>query len=303
MKQYIELLEEIMGHGYDKGPARKGLPGTKEVFCRTMTFDLQKGFPLLTCRKMYMRGCAEELCWLLRGETNIKSLIEKGVNIWNKDAYRFYKLRGGRITYEAWLDLIKAGFCDPETRMTFGDLGKVYGYQWRCFGGQRDQIASLINDLKFRPDSRRHVVTAWNPIDYDMSLGMAALPACHMMFQCSVRHEGDRKFLDIMMLQRSCDMILGVPFDLAEYGMLCHILAKEISAEPGIFTWVGNSCHIYETHFEAAKELISRKDELKPLCQLVIKANKHFDEYEASDFDLLGYQALPPVRAELCVGE
>ena len=300
MKQYIELLKEIYNKGYAEGPARKGLPGTRELFCRTMTFDLQEGFPLLTCRRMYTKGLVEELLWLLRGQTNIKLLVEKNVNIWNKDAYRFYKMRGGRLTEEAWFDLAKAGFYDPETRMDYGDLGKVYGYQWRSFNGMHDQIAGLIKGLKYNPESRRHLVTAWNPVDYDPTLCVAALPACHMMFQCSVR-EGE--YLDIMMLQRSCDMILGVPFDIAEYAMLCHILALETGLKPGVFTWVGNSCHIYDTHLDAAHELISREPDLMPLCKLKIKERRPFDEYTAEDFEFIDYKSLPPVKAELCVGE
>ena len=303
MKQYLDLLKEIYEQGYEKGPARKGLPGTRELFCRTMTFDLQKGFPLLTCRKMYIKGFVHELLWLLRGETNISTLVKEGINIWNKDAYRFYKLRGGNLPEDTWLDFVKSGLYDFSTRMAFGDLGKVYGYQWRSFRGIYDQIEELIKGLKTNSNSRRHFVSAWNPVDYAPENGMAALPACHVMFQCNIREEFGNKYLDLMMLQRSCDMILGVPFDIAEYALLCHIIAAELKIKPGIFTWVGNSCHIYNTHLEAAAELLTRKDRLLPLCTLQIKSRKHFNEYLPDDFEFINYQALPPVKAELCAGE
>ena len=299
MKQYIELLKEIYEHGEPKGPARKGMPGTKEVFCRTMTFDLQEGFPLLTCRKMFTRGMAHELIWLLSGDTNIKYLVDNNVHIWDNDAYKFYKRRGGKLNKETWLDFVKSNMYDSITKSKFGDLGFVYGHQWRSFKGFYDQIRALIKGLKENPNSRYHIVTAWDPVPYLVHSDGAALPACHILFQCSIRGE----YLDIMMLQRSCDMVLGVPFDIAEYAMLCHILALEIGKKPGVFTWVGNSCHIYDTHMDAAKELISRENDLLPLCNLKIAEHKPFDKYEAEDFIFENYKSLPAVKAKLCVGE
>lgn len=296
MKQYLELLKEVRDKGVWKEPARAGLPRTKEIFCRTMEFDLTKGFPLMTTKKMYIKGFVAELLWFLRGETNIKSLVDQNVHVWDKDAYRFYKFRGGPLSQEKWLEEVKAKSFSSIANMDFGDLGKVYGYQWRCFRGQYDQITELINRLKERPDSRYHLVTAWDPVDFFYIPGIAALPACHMMFQCCVTNG----YLDIMMLQRSCDMVLGVPFDIAEYALLCHILAAEVGLKPGRFVWVGNSIHIYENHMDTVDELLKR--EPLPLCQLNIKQIKHFDEYELSDFEFSNYNCHPAIRAELNVG-
>lgn len=302
MKQYIKILKDIYQNGELKGPARKGLPGTRELFCRTMTFDLQKGFPLLTCRKMFTKGIVTELLWMLRGETNIRPLVRQNVHIWDNDAYRFYKNNGGIYPKDVWLEAVEAGLYDRITDTNFGDLGQIYGFQWRNFEGSYDQITGLIKGLKEKPNSRYHLVTAWDPDTYlntEDHPKAAALPACHILFQCNIRGE----YLDIMMLQRSCDMILGVPFDIASYALLCHILALEIGKEPGIFTWVGNSCHIYETHMDAAEKLIFREPDLLPLCTLHITQRKPFDEYTTEDFIFENYRYLPPVKAELCVGE
>lgn len=296
MKQYLELLKEVRDKGVWKEPARTGLPRTKEIFCRTMEFDLTKGFPLMTTKRMYIRGFVAELLWLLRGETNIKPLVDQNVHVWDKDAYRFYKLRGGKLSQEEWLKLVKDKAWDYDAGMVFGDLGKVYGYQWRCFRGQYDQIEGLIKGLKERPNSRYHLVTAWDPVDFFHIYGIAALPACHMTFQCCVTNG----YLDIMMLQRSCDMVLGVPFDIAEYALLCHILAAEVGLKPGKFTWVGNSIHIYENHLAAVDELLKR--EPLPLCTLEIREKKPFDKYEVEDFRFVNYKSHSPVKAKLNVG-
>lgn len=300
MKKYLDLLHEVYTCGTIKEPARPGLPKTKEIFCRSMAFDLQDDFPLLTTKKMFIKGFTTELCWFLKGLTNIKYLTDRDVHIWDDDAYRFYKYRGGQLKKEEWQDRIDHGLYDSETRMDFGDLGKVYGYQWRAFNGMYDQIEGLIRNIKNNPASRYHLVSAWNPADFMFWQGAAALPACHMLFQCSVRPTSEGNYLDMMMLQRSCDMFLGVPFDIAEYALLCHILALELDLIPGVFTWVGNSCHIYENQMFAVEEQLRRKP--LPLCKLRIKTKRHFSDYEPEDFEFIDYKYWPSIKAPLNVG-
>lgn len=300
MKQYLDLLRDIVDNGIWKEPAREGMPRTKEVFCRTMTFDLSKGFPLLTTKKMYTKGIVAELLWFLRGDTNIKYLVDNNVHIWDADAYKFYKRKGGKLPKEEWLK--ELGTYDYETEMVFGNCGSIYGKQWRGFDGLDknglligfDQIGNLLESLRKAPNSRYHIVSAWNPTDF-LFTNDAALPACHMMFQCCINNGK----LDLMMLQRSCDTFLGVPFNIASYALLVHILAKECDLEPGTFTWVGNCCHIYENHVEQVNELLTR--EPMELCTLEFD-KKHISEYEIGDFRFKNYISHPALKAPLSVG-
>lgn len=297
MKQYLDLLRDIVDNGIWKEPAREGMPRTKEVFCRTMTFDLSKGFPLLTTKKMYTKGIVAELLWFLRGDTNIKYLVDNNVHIWDADAYKFYKREGGKLPKEEWLKELSV--YDKATGMILGECGNIYGKQWRGFDGNGlligfDQIKHLLHSLKENPNSRYHIVSAWNPIDF-LGSNNAALPACHMMFQCCINNGK----LDLMMLQRSCDTFLGVPFNIASYALLTHILAKECGLEPGTFTWVGNCCHIYENHVEQVNELLTR--EPMELCTLEFD-KKNIDEYEIGDFHFKNYVSHSALRAPLSVG-
>lgn len=292
MKQYLDLLRDIVDNGIWKEPAREGMPRTKEVFCRTMTFDLSKGFPLLTTKKMYTKGIVAELLWFLRGGTNIKYLVDNNVHIWDADAYKFYMRKGGNLPKEEWLK--KLGTYDIVTGMEFGECGNIYGKQWREFEGIYDQVKYLLKSLQKTPNSRYHVISAWNPVDF-LGLNNAALPACHMMFQCCINNGK----LDLMMLQRSCDMFLGVPFNIASYALLVHILAKECGLEPGTFTWVGNCCHIYENHVEQVNELLTR--EPMELCTLEFD-KKHISEYKIGDFHFKNYSSHPALKAPLSVG-
>lgn len=295
MKQYINLLSDVIENGVWKEPARAGMPRTKEVFCRTMRFNLREGFPLLTTKRMFTKGIVAELLWFLRGDTNIKYLVDNGVHIWDADAYKYYKRQGGDLSKEEWLEKVKSGAIDPRTHTQYGECGFIYGAQWREYEGQFDQILNVIKSLKENPNSRYHLVTAWNPIDFLYIQSNAALPACHLMFQFSVR-DG---MLDLMMLQRSCDTFLGVPFNIASYALLCHIVALEVGLEPGEFVWVGNSVHLYENHIEQAKEQISRNP--LPLCELRID-QKHILDYEIEDFTFEFYTSHPAIKAELSVG-
>ena len=292
MKQYLDLLRDIVDNGIWKEPAREGMPRTKEVFCRTMTFDLSKGFPLLTTKKMYTKGIVAELLWFLHGDTNIKYLVDNNVHIWDADAYKFYKRKGGRLPKEEWLK--ELGTYDRATGMTFGECGNIYGKQWRDWDAMFDQINHLLHSLKENPNSRYHIVSAWNPADF-IGSNKAALPACHTMFQCCINNGK----LDLMMLQRSCDMFLGVPFNIASYALLTHILAKECGLEPGTFTWVGNCCHIYENHVEQVNELLTR--EPMELCTLKFD-RKPIEKYDVDDFHFLNYKSHPALKAPLSVG-
>lgn len=302
MKQYLKLLREVYEEGAWKGPARAGMPYTKEVFCRTMRFDMSKGFPLLTTKKMFTKGIVSELLWFLKGDTNIKYLLDNGNKIWVDDAYKFYKRRGGKMDKETWLEKVKAG--EPEiireayTGHKYGECGAIYGEQWRNFGFEGfDQIEHVIDALKNRPNERYHIIDAWDPCVYlDPIFHRAALPACHVFYQFCVRNGK----LDMMMLQRSCDTMLGVPFDLAMCGLLLHLVALEVGLEPGEFVWVGNSVHLYENHFAQAKEQLSR--EPHPLCQIKINKKPSLKDYEVSDIEFINYVSHPAIKAPLSVG-
>lgn len=303
MEQYKILLKDIIDNGVWKEPAREGMPRTKEVFCRTMRFDLSKGFPLLTTKKMFTKGIVAELLWFLRGDTNIRFLINNNCNIWNQDAYKYYlhKCEDAKVpptSYKQWLEIVKSDFNKHPSigTYTYGDCGEIYGSQWNNFNGWFNQINPLIKNIKNKPNSRYHIVTAWNPCVFLGPKERAALPACHMMFQCSVR---DGK-LDMMMLQRSCDTFLGVPFNIASYALLCHIIAKKTGLEVGEFVWVGNSVHLYENHIMCVEEQLKRSP--FPLCKLEFPL-KEFMDYEVSDFIFKDYKSYPAIKAELSVGK
>lgn len=302
MKQYLDLLKDILDNGEWKEAARSGMPRTKEVFGRIMKFDLQEGFPLLTTKRMHLRGIVAELLWFLSGSTNVYDLNKMGCKIWNEDAYRYYKNRGGLLKKEAWLELLNSDTISPKEKKYF-DCGNIYGHQWGNFGGDNNsigfhQIMNLIENIKVNPNSRYHIVTAWNPIDFLLYKNNAALPACHMMFQCSVR-EG--KYIDMIMMQRSADTFLGVPYNIASYSILTHIIAHITGYEPGVFTWVGNSVHLYENHMQQVNEQLSR--EPYKLCKLNINHHKYVSDYKIDDFTVTDYTHHDAISAPLSVGK
>ena len=270
MQQYLDLLEHILEKGVDKED-RTGT-GTRSVFGYQMRFDLQQGFPVLTTKKLHLRSIIGELIWFLRGDTNIKWLNENGITIWDE-----------------WAD-------------EKGDLGPVYGAQWRSWpdphGGTIDQIEKVIQAIRDKPDSRRLIVTAWNPAEVDNM----ALPPCHMMFQFYTRpaSDGGPRYLDCQLYQRSCDTFLGVPFNIASYALLTMIFAQQADLRPGEFIWTGGDVHVYSNHFEQAKLQLTR--EPKPLPTMVIKRRPdRFDDYEIEDFELVGYVADPSIKAPIAV--
>lgn len=250
MKQYLDVLRDIMENGVDK-PNRTGID-TRSVFGRQMHFDLGQGFPLVTTKKVFLKGIIYELLWLLSGNTNIKFLTDHGVKIWNE-----------------WAD-------------KNGNLGPVYGAQWRNFNGAGiDQIKDVIERIKTNPNDRRMIVTAWNPCQIDQM----ALPPCHCFFQFYVA-EGK---LSCMLYQRSCDMFLGVPFNIASYALLTMMMAQVTGLKPGEFVHTLGDAHIYHNHFDQVREQLSRTP--YPLPQMKINpAVKNIDDFKYEDFELVGYQ-------------
>ncbi len=292
MKQYLDLVADILKNGVDRND-RTGT-GTRSVFGRQMRFDLSKGFPLMTTKKVYWKGVAYELLWFLKGDTNIKYLQDHNVHIWDE-----------------WAD-------------KNGDLGPVYGSQWRNFGADGlkyshiqitqftpdgkpfvarenkgqvcgsqgvDQIANVVKSIKENPDSRRHLVVAWNPIE----LPLMALPPCHCLFQFYVANGK----LSCQLYQRSCDVFLGLPFNIASYSLLTHMIAKSCDLDVGEFVWTGGDTHLYHNHFDQAKEQLSRVPGKLPTLQ--IKEKKEIFDYDYDDFELIGYNPQSAIKAPIAV--
>ena len=264
MKQYLNLMDDILETGASKTD-RTGT-GTLSVFGRQLRFDLSKGFPLLTTKKLHTRSIFIELLWFLKGDTNIKYLKDNGVTIWDE-----------------WAD-------------ENGDLGPVYGHQWRSWptpsGQSIDQITNVINQIKQKPDSRRHIVSAWNPAEVDKM----ALPPCHAMFQFYV---ADGK-LSCQLYQRSADYFLGVPFNIASYALLTHMFAQQCDLLPGDFVWTGGDVHLYSNHIEQAKLQLTREPYALPQLTIKRKPASIF-EYEYEDFEIVDYQTHPGIKAPIAV--
>ena len=264
MRQYLDLMRHVLEHG-DRKTDRTGT-GTLSVFGWQMRFHLADGFPLLTTKKLHTRSIIHELLWFLQGDTNIRYLKDNGVSIWDE-----------------WAD-------------ANGELGPVYGKQWRRWesadGRSVDQISRLIEGIKRNPDSRRHLVTAWNPGEVD---GMA-LPPCHALFQFYVANGR----LSCQLYQRSADIFLGVPFNIASYALLTHMIAQVCDLEPGDFIWTGGDCHLYLNHLEQAREQLSR--EPRPLPRIRINpAVRDVFAFRFEDFTLEGYDPHPHIKAPVAV--
>ena len=264
MLQYLTLLEKVMSEGVTRDD-RTGT-GTKSIFGYQMRFDLSKGFPLLTTKKLHLRSIIYELLWFLSGDTNISYLKENGVSIWDD-----------------WAD-------------ENGDLGPVYGYQWRSWqtpdGRHIDQIKNLVEQLKNNPDSRRHMITAWNPADVEDM----ALPPCHCLFQFYI---ADGK-LSCQLYQRSADIFLGVPFNIASYALLTMMLAQVLELEPGDFVHTLGDAHLYLNHLEQAQTQISRLPGALPTMKINPEKKDIFD-FVFEDFSLEDYEAQPHIRAPIAV--
>ena len=302
--QYLDIIKDILDNGIYKEAARPGMPGTRELFFKTMTFDLSEGYPLFTTKKMAWKSCLTELTWFLKGDTNIKYLVDNGCPIWIEDAYKYYKRKtiDDPLSKEEWLEKVKNGDIwetNEQHKRYYGDLGRVYGSQWRSFDGGGyffDQIEYIVDSIKNRPNERYHIINAWNGSEFLTGHKDVALPTCHVYYQFCVR--GNK--LDMMMLQRSCDMFLGVPFDIASGAALLTLIAHHTGYEPGIFNWVGNSCHLYENHIEQAQELLNRTPFEFPKLQINWKEN--LKEYTREDFNVIDYNCHSRIVAPLCVG-
>ncbi len=359
-KQYLEFLENILKNGVEKED-RTGT-GTISIFGYQMRFNMKEGFPLLTSKKIFTKGVIHELIWFLRGDTNIRYLLENGVHIWDGDAYKNYIKNVTTDTSGNWCKMIhgsdgnvhpepysKEEFIqeilnDDEFCQKWGELGPVYGAQWRHWGGKEkvtagwyhgspseykemnknDQITDLINDLKINPDSRRLIVSAWNV----EKLSQMTLPPCHFVFQCyttQMSHNERIKFwcdslgkslhyaedftkekldslgvpsrkLDLMWTQRSCDTPLGIPFNIASYALLLHLLAKEVNMVANDLIFSGGDCHIYVNQIKGVNEQLKRETFKLPKLKL---NNKSIFDLKYEDIEILNYQSSPTIHFPL----
>jgi thymidylate synthase len=376
MQQYLDLLRTIKEKGTYKPAAREGMPGTLSLFGHQMRFDLQKGFPAITTKKLYWKGVVTELLWFLRGDTNIKYLVDKNCNIWNEDAYNYYcKVVKNPVSYEQFEENVK-GKSIEELRVNdtyiMGDCGFQYGKLWRDWKytawnpedrqvpdsvhNKVDQIKDLIEGLKKNPMGRRHIITSWNPATLDKM----ALNACHALVQFNCRpltnkqrldwvnkhsdfitvipegvnietqkwddfsditflrdgkefkvefSKAPKYYLDCQMYQRSADVFLGVPFNIASYALLTHIIAKFCNMQVGDFVHTFGDVHIYDNHMDAVNEQLTReplplpKLEINPQFIWDIDADPNlFHALLPSDFTLKGYQSHSAIKAELSTG-
>ena len=304
MTQYHELLQFILDNGEDRLD-RTGV-GTKAVFGYQMRFDLQQGFPLLTTKKMYARGIIHELLWFLHGQTNIKYLVDNNVHIWDEwpfqnylkateqeDSFSLYSSKWSQAKQE-FIQHIKD---DPIFAQKWGELGPVYGAQWRAWqtpsGETIDQISQLLQGLKENPFSRRHIVTAWNPTD----VPSMALPPCHSLFQCFV---DTNNRLSLQLYQRSADVFLGIPFNIASYALLLHILSHLTGYQVGEFIHTLGDTHIYHNHFEQVQTQLSRTPQ--PLPSVTINPEKHtIDDLTFEDITIHDYHPYPAIKAPIAV--
>ncbi|PIR41237.1 MAG: thymidylate synthase [Candidatus Yanofskybacteria bacterium CG10_big_fil_rev_8_21_14_0_10_46_23] len=264
MRPYLDLLGHVLENGIDKSD-RTGI-GTRSVFGHQMRFNLRAGFPLVTTKKMFLKGIIVELLWLISGQTNIRAMTDQGVHIW-----------------DAWADVN-------------GELGPVYGSQWRSWpdygGGTIDQLKMIIERIKTKPDDRRLIVSAWNvALIEDMRL-----PPCHLLFQFYVANGR----LSCQMYQRSCDLFLGVPFNIASYSLLTMMVAQVCSLEYGEFIWVGGDCHIYSNHFDQVKTQLCRKPFDLPSI-LIDSTVRDIDGFSLSHFEMVNYQSHPHIPAPIAV--
>jgi len=365
MQQYLDVLQKILDEGVEKESGRDNMPNTMGISHAVIQMDLSKGFPLLTTKKLHFKGIVNELLWFLRGDTNIKWLIENGTNIWNDDAYRWYlkfaEDNGGdeqncilkfvpehdcysMYTHEEFVEAVKNTPADelPVYKFTetyvkkhggiteykLGDLGKIYGYQWRNQNGV-DQVKDVIDGLKKNPYSRYHIIDGWNKADFPEM----ALPPCHLLYQFIVRpltteqrweylqsvewndfkqqsvedtelnricneHNVPKFYLDLNLYQRSCDTMLGVPYNISSMSILLKIMAKVSNMLPGVATWIGGDTHLYVNHLPAVDEQLAREPKELPTMEINKEINtlENILALKFEDFDLQGYNPHPKLK-------
>ncbi len=303
-EQYLDLLKDIMANGFEKKEFNTGI-AIKSVFGRMIRFDLSKGFPLLTTKKVFMRGIIHELVWFLRGETNIKYLVDNDVHIWDDWPYKEYKKKmdAKEVPEMTQDDFIAKMKVDAKFAKKYGELGPVYGRQWRRWpasdGREIDQLAWAIEKTKKYPDRKHVVISAWNPeYVYEMARPgtSMAIPPCHTIFNLNVTNGK----LSLSLYQRSADTFLGVPFNIASYSLLTMVLAQVCGYQPGDFVHMFGDIHLYSNHYDQAKEQMKRKP--KPFPHVKINPNlKNIDDVTFEDFELVGYDPHPPIKGEITV--
>jgi thymidylate synthase len=304
---YLDLIERIKREGVKKTD-RTGT-GTLSLLGHQMRFDLSKGFPLLTTKKLPIKSIIHELIWFLRGDTNLKYLADNNVHIWDEWPYKAYLIKNNKEVPKTGSDEWNTGIkefvekikSDESFAKEYGNLGPIYGYQWRNWpapnGEHIDQLKNVIEQIKKSPDSRRLIVSAWNVADID-EMAKAGLPPCHCLFQFYV---ADGK-LSCQLYQRSCDTFLGVPFNIASYALLTMIIAQVTGLEAGEFVWTGGDTHLYLNHLEQADLQLSRKNDVRPMPTMKINPNKkNVEDFTIEDFELIDYNPHDSIKAPIAV--
>lgn len=305
--QYLDLLEHIIKYGATKTD-RTGT-GTKSVLGYQMRFDLSEGFPLLTTKKVPIKSIIHELIWFLRGDTNLKYLADNNVHIWDEWPYKAYLKKNNltipEINGEEWktgmADFVEKIKTDSEFAKEYGNLGPIYGYQWRNWpapnGEHIDQLRNVIEQIKNTPDSRRMIVSAWNVADIE-EMAKAGLPPCHCLFQFYVANGK----LSCQLYQRSCDTFLGVPFNIASYSLLTMIIAQICGLDVGEFVWTGGDTHLYLNHLEQVQTQLARRSEIRPLPKMKINPDKkNIEDFTIEDFELVDYNPHEAIKAPIAV--
>lgn len=293
MRTYLDALQKILDTGVDRGD-RTGT-GTRSVFGLQMRFDLSEGFPLVTTKKTFMKGITHELLWFLSGDTNIRYLVENGVHIWDEWPFKEYRLASerGEVPALTQAEFIEKIGSDGNFAEKWGSIGPGYGFQWRNFNGEGiDQIKNLVEGIKKNPESRRHMVITYNPVQAEKML----LPPCHSMFQFYV---ADGK-VSCQMYQRSADMFLGVPFNIASYALLVMMVAQVTGLKPGEFVHTIGDAHIYHNHFEQVRLQLSREPFPLPTMRINPEVKDIFS-FKFEDFALENYRHHDPIKAPIAV--
>lgn len=337
MKQYLELMRQILDYGQWQEPSRDNMPRTKEIFGAAMKFDLSEGFPLLTTKKMAVKSMLAELIWFLRGSTNNLELNELGCHVWNQDCYRRYQKKhpDDAVSFEEFDKTARTGELPATLTVNDFDCGHIYGHLWRNWDRGRikeesgtqlisdcvrcegiDQIEHLIHLMLVNPSSRYQIVSAWNPFEY--AEGDIALPSCHCFWQTNVSNGK----INLNLYQRSCDLPLGVPFNIASYAALVHILCDITGYKPGVLTWFGGSVHIYENQIDQCRIQITRYPRELPLLKInwpneIIEfirkcrftgrfdsddINAIFNHMHPSWFEIDRYHPWPAIKYQLSTG-
>ena len=310
--QYSDLLKDILKNGVDKPVFNNPGVTIKSVFGRQCRYDLSKGFPLLTTKKVFLRGIIHELLWFIKGDSNIKYLLDQDVHIWDEWAYRGYKVAQAKsekrkakslMTQEEFIKKLKGLPSNSPFVIKYGDLGNVYGVQWRKWttsdGRVIDQLKWAIRELKTTPFRKSIVVSAWNPeFIYEMALPgkSMALPPCHTLYQFNVSNGK----LSLQLYQRSADVFLGVPFNIASYALFTMMMAQVVGLKPGEFVHTFGDVHIYSNHIAQVRQQLKRKP--RPFPKMKINPQvKNIDDFKFEDFTLVGYNPYPPIKAEVTV--